>query len=145
MTLSELLEELMGLDPETWDAIVRGIPLKPFCLYFTFDRCGQRAHQYPDAYLPFSQMERDVALSWLQGCLQRACEMREWDLRQDQWVIKMDGQNVVYHYATIEKGIAETGEPFEHEGRGKSQAEALLAAYVAAVKGGKRSTALAEE
>ena len=77
MTLSELLEELKQVDPDTWDVIVRGIPLKPFCQYFTLDRCGQRAHQYPDAYLPFSQMERDVALGWLQCCLQRACEKQE--------------------------------------------------------------------
>lgn len=138
MTLSELLDGLKQVDPDTWDVVVRGIPLKPFCQYFTFDRCGQRAHQYPDVYLPFSQMERDVALAWLQGCIQRACERRGWDLRQDLWVIKMDGQNVVYHYATINKGIAETGEPFEYEGRDKSQAESLLTAYVAAVKGEKR-------
>ena len=51
MTLSELLEELKAADPDTWDVVVRGIPLKPFCQYFTFDRCGQRAHQYPDVYL----------------------------------------------------------------------------------------------
>jgi hypothetical protein len=135
MTLSELLEGLKQIDPEEWEIIMHGIPLTPMSQYFTFDHGETTAHRYHSTYLPFSQMGRDVALIWLQGCLQRACEMREWDLRQDQWVIKMDGQNVVYHYATIEKGIAETGEPCEYEGRGKSQAEALLAAYVAAVKG----------
>ena len=80
MTPSEHLGELKGIDPETRDAIVCGIPLKPFCQYFTFDRCGQRAHQYQDVYLPFSQMEKDVALLWLQGCVQRACERRGWPL-----------------------------------------------------------------
>ena len=134
MTLSELLEELMGLDPETWDAIVRGIPLKPFCQYFTFDRCGQIAHQYQDVYLPFSQMERDVALLWLQGRIQRACGQRGWDLRQDQWVVDIDSTNEVYYYSSIVTGISETGRSPEYEGRGKSQAEALLAAYIAAVK-----------
>ena len=138
MTLSELLEELNGIDPETWGAVVRGIPLKPFCQYFTFDRCGQRAHQYPDAYLPFSQMERDVALAWLQGCLQQACEGREWDLKQFQRVIKCDGPNEHHYYAEINKGIAGTFEPIGYEGWGDSTAEALLAAYVAAVKGEKQ-------
>ena len=138
MTLSELLEELKQVDPDTWDVIVRGIPLKPFCQYFTLDRCGQRAHQYPDAYLPFSQMERDVALIWLQGCLQRACGMREWDLRQDQWVVDIDSTNEVYYYSSIITGISETNRSPEYEGRGKSQAETLWAAYVATVKAANR-------
>lgn len=131
MTLSELLDELKGIDPETRDAIVCGIPLKPFCQYFTFDRCGQRAHQYQDVYLPFSQMEKDVALLWLQGCIQRACEGRGWDLRQDQWVVNLDSTDEVYYYSAIVTGISETGRSPEYEGRGKSQAEAILAAYVA--------------
>ena len=133
MTLSELLAELKQVDPETWDVIVRGIPLKSFCQYFAIVHGEQIMVRSPAAYLPFSQMERDVALLWLQGCVQRACERREWDLRQDHWIVKQDGPNDVHHYATIEKGIAETGQPFEYEGRGKSQAEAVLAAYVEAV------------
>ena len=109
MTLAALLEELREVDPGEWDNLTMWNVNK----------------ELPET--------SPLSMFIIQGCIQRACEMREWDLRQDQWVIKMDGQNVVYHYATIEKGIAETGEPFEHEGRGKSQAEALLAAYVAAV------------
>ena len=138
MTLSELLEELKAADPDTWDVVVRGIPLKPFCQYFTFDRCGQRAHQYPDVYLPFSQMERDVALAWLQGCIQRACEKREcWEVsvwwKDNKWValIRLPGG-----YTNINQMFAEESD---------SPAEALLAAYIAAVKEEKRSTALAEE
>ena len=109
MTLSELLEELKEVDPKLYDDISH------------LELIGW-------------QQPRNQAMDHLQGCIQRACERREWDLRQDQWVIKQDGPNTVYHYATIEKGIAETGQPFEYEGRGKSQAEALLAAYIAAVR-----------
>ena len=110
MTLSELLEELKRADSETYEEV-------------------------SDLEFIGWHQPRNQALDHLQGCIQRAIERREWDLRQDQWIIKQDGPNDVHHYATIEKGIAETGEPFEYEGRGKSQAEALLAAYIAAVRG----------
>jgi len=138
MTLSELLEELKQVDPDTWDVIVRGIPLKPFCQYFTLDRCGQRAHQYPDAYLPFSQMERDVALLWLQGCLQRACERRGWWL-----VIERSKDSGPYEWSAY-TGHEEPPGAFRAAYScgiryyGGSAAEALLAAYVAAVKEAKR-------
>ena len=135
MTLSELLEGLKQIDPEEWEIIMHGIPLTPMSQYFTFDHGETTAHRYHSTYLPFSQMGRDVALIWLQGCLQRACEMREWDLRQDQWAVNLDSTDEVYCYSAIVTGISETGRSPEYEGRGKSQAEALLAAYVAAVKG----------
>lgn len=106
MTLSELLEKLKVVDPE--------IEL-----------------EISDITLNLDQWSKPYEADIIQGCIQRAIERREWDLRQDQWIIKQDGPNGVHHYATIEKGIAETGEPFEYEGRGKSQAEAILAAYVA--------------
>ena len=137
MTLSELLEELKGIDPDTWDVIVRGIPLKPFCQYFTLDRCGQRAHQYPDAYLPFSQMERDVALSWIQGCIQRACERHGWELEQNY---RTRGRNGVLpknmrHYAVV---TSWDNDVHTYHGMGNSATKALLAAYIAAVKKEKR-------
>lgn len=109
MTLAALLGELKEVDPKLYDDISH------------LELIGW-------------QQPRNQAMDHLQGIIQRACEMRGWDLRQDQWVIKQDGPNTVHHYATIEKGIAETGQPFEYEGRGKSQAEALLAAYIAAVR-----------
>ena len=134
MTLSELLEELKQVDPDTWDVIVRGIPLKPFCQYFTLDRCGQRAHQYPDAYLPFSQMERDVALGWLQCCLQRACERRGWGL-----VIERSKDSGPYEWSAYTgheepPGAFRAAYSWGIRYYGGSAAEALLAAYVAAVK-----------
>jgi hypothetical protein len=113
MTLSELLGELKQADPKTYEDISH------------LDLAGWR-------------QPRNQALDHLQGCLQRQCIIREWDLQQDQWIIKQNGPGKVFHYATITKGIAETGEPCEYEGRGQSQAEALLAAYVAAIKEEKR-------
>lgn len=138
MTLSELLEGLKQVDPDTWDVVVRGIPLKPFCQYFTFDRCGQRAHQYPDVYLPFSQMERDVALAWLQGCIQRACERRGWGL-----VIERSKDSGPYEWSAYTgheepPGAFRAAYSWGIRYYGGSAAEALLAAYVAAIKEEKR-------
>lgn len=137
MTLSELLEGLKQVDPDTWDVVVRGIPLKPFCQYFTFDRCGQRAHQYPDVYLPFSQMERDVALAWLQGCIQRACERYGWELEQNYRTRSQNGDlpKNIRHYAVV---TSWDNDVHTYRGMGNSATKALLAAYVAAVKEEKR-------
>jgi len=124
MTLSELLEELKQVDPETYEA------LRNYPLYVSGDEALS-------VDLPGSR-NQTLCEDAIQGCIQRACERREWDLRRDQWIVKQNGPNDVHHYATIEKGIAETGQPFEYEGRGKSQAEAILAAYVVAAKEEKR-------
>jgi hypothetical protein len=117
MTLSELLEELRDIDPGTWQDIQNYIEevyydINPFTVYG----------------------DPPMLLDLIQGDLQRAIERREWDLRQDQWIVKRDGPNDVHHYAEVSKGIAFTGDPIEYEGRGKSPAEAILAAYIAAVK-----------
>ena len=125
MTLSELLEELKQIDPEEWEIIMHGIPLTPMSQYFTFDHGETTAHRYHSTYLPFSQMERDVALIWLQGCLQRACEMRGWFYGQfsmahpGPFCADVTDSNNVDHYGS---------------GIGDSSAEALLAAYIAAVR-----------
>ena len=116
MTLSELLEELKGIDPETADDIGDIVNVISILSDGSFSS---------DAYYP------DFII---QGCIQRACERRGWDLRQDQWVVDIDSTNEVYYYSSIVTGISETGRSPEYEGRGKSQAEALLTAYVAAVR-----------
>ena len=124
MTLSELLKELRWVDRDVYET------LRNYPIY-----CSVGEALTVNLLDSSNQILVEDAI---QCSIQRAIEQREWDLRQDQWVIKQDGPNDVHHYATIEKGIAETGEPFEYEGWGKSQAEALLAAYVAAVKEEKR-------
>lgn len=110
MTLFELLDELKRVDLETYRK-----------WFNDYDILGLDQWQ----------------LDSLQGCIQRAIEQREWDLRQDQWVVNLDSTDEVYYYSAIVAGISETGRSPEYKGRGKSQADALLAAYVAAVKGEK--------
>jgi len=138
MTLAELLEELKGIDPEEWEIIMHGIPLTPMSQYFTFDHGETTAHRYHSTYLPFSQMGRDVALIWLQGCLQRACEMREWGL-----VIERSKDSGPYEWSAYTgheepPGAFRAAYSWGIRYYGGSAAEALLAAYVAAVKEEKR-------
>jgi len=138
MTISELLEELMRLDHETWEIIECGIPLKPLDQYFTFGYGKKTAYQCRDAYLPVLQMEKEVALVWIQDCLQRACEKRGWT-----WCIyKQTPEEKHSHYAEINKIIpGYDGDCYNqyHESciawkEADTPAEALLTAYIAAVK-----------
>lgn len=138
MTISELLEGLKQIDPEEWEIIMHGIPLTPMSQYFTFDHGETTAHRYHSTYLPFSQMERDVALGWLQCCLQRACERRGWGL-----VIERSKDSGPYEWSAYTgheepPGAFRAAYSWGIRYYGGSAAEALLAAYVAAVKGEKR-------
>lgn len=116
MTLAALLEELKEVDAEQSEKLQCWIG---------------RTRQFMNLEVP---LECDLAQALIQGCIQQACERRGWDLRQDQWVVNLDSTDEVYYYSAIVTGISETGRSPEYEGRGKSQAEALLAAYIAAVK-----------
>jgi hypothetical protein len=138
MTLSELLEGLKQIDPEEWEIIMHGIPLTPMSQYFTFDHGETTAHRYHSTYLPFSQMERDVALVWLQGCLQRACEKRGWGL-----VVEWSKDSGPYEWSAYTgheepPGAFRAAYSWGIRYYGGSAAEALLAAYVAAIKEEKR-------
>ena len=124
MTLSELLEELKAADPETAEDIgdvVNVISIKSDGS-FTLDA------YYPDFII--------------QGCIQRACERRGWTWR----VFKQTPDNEKSHCGEIgEVAPGYEGDYYEqyHEYciasvEGNSAAEALLAAYVAAVKEEKR-------
>lgn len=125
MTISELLEGLKGVNPETCEAL-RNYPI--YCCsddeYITVNLLTSRNHF----------LIADV----LQGCIQRAIEQLGWDLRQDQWAVNLDSTDEVYYYSAIVTGISETNRSPEYEGRGKSQAETLWAAYVATVKAANR-------
>ena len=113
MTLSELLEGLKVADPETYEEI---------------------------SHLEFVgwHQPRNQALDHLQGCIQRACERREWT-----WCIyKQTPEEKNSHYADISKIVSGYDGDYWHEDHescitwedANSPAEALLAAYVAAVK-----------
>jgi hypothetical protein len=114
MTLSELLVELKAVDPDTADDIGEIINVISIMSNGSFSS---------DAYYP------DFII---QGCLQRACERMGWPLilsfdcdpdHPQTWVAEIcDGKGALLGMAV------------GHE----SLSEALLAAYVAAVKKEKR-------
>ena len=113
MTLSELLEELKGIDPETADDIGDIVNVISILSDGSFSS---------DAYYP------DFII---QGCLQRACERRGWPLILS---FDCDPDHPQTWVAERCDGWALLGMAVRHE----SPSEALLAAYVAAVKGEKR-------
>lgn len=103
MTLAELLEGLKVADPETYEEIVGW-------------------HQ-----------PRNRALDHLQGCIQRACERREW-----HWTIMKDPYQDGYR---AEIAVVSESHLSDHIciddlaiKCATSPAEALLAAYIAAVR-----------
>ena len=111
MTLTELLEELKQVDPETYRK-----------WFNDYDVLGLDQWQ----------------LDSLQGCIQRACEKRKWT-----WCIsKQPPDEKNSHYADISKIVSGYDGDYWHEDHescitwedANSPAEALLAAYVAAVK-----------
>lgn len=133
MTLAALLEELKEVDVKVYDDIeVSRRPTEEFTWY-DLDADESIHVSFGEAV---GRITRDSPQyqDIIQGCIQRACERREWDLKQRQRVIKCDGPNEHHHYAEIDKGIAGTFEPIGYEGWGDSPAEALLAAYIAAVR-----------
>jgi hypothetical protein len=124
MTLSELLEELKQIDPET-------------------------ELEISDITLNLDQWSAPYKDDIIQGRIQRACERRGWT-----WCIyKQTPEEKKSHCAEISKITpGYDGDCYNqyHESciAGKeadTAAEALLAAYIAAVKEERRSTALAEE
>lgn len=120
MTLSELLEGLKGVDPETADDIGDIVNVISILSDGSFSS---------DAYYP------DFII---QGCLQRACERRGWPLilsfdcdpdHPQTWVAEIcDGKGALLGMAV------------GHE----SPSDALLAAYVAAVKEAKEMIPILE-
>ena len=107
MTLPDLLEELKVADPETYEEIVGW-------------------HQ-----------PRNQALDHLQGCIQRACERRGWEIEQNYRTRGRDGDlpKNMRHYAVV---TSWDNDVHTYRGMGNSATKALLAAYIAAVKGEKK-------
>ncbi len=123
MTISELLEELKQVDPETYEA------LRNYPLYVSGDEALS-------VDLPSSRNQTLVE-DGLQGCIQRACERYGWELEQNY---RTRGRNGVLpknmrHYAVV---TSWDNDVHTYHGMGNSATEALLAAYVAAVKEAKR-------
>ena len=110
MTLFELLDELKRVDLETYRK-----------WFNDYDILGLDQWQ----------------LDSLQGCIQRACERYGWELEQNYRTRGRDGDlpQSMRHYAIITAWYREV---HTYRGMGDTAAEALLAAYVAAVKEEKR-------
>ena len=127
------LEKLKEKDPATWEAIAKGIPLKPCGQYLTYDNGEIRSVQYQAAFIPFSELLPDVALNHLAGCLQRACESRGWETEQNYRIKGRDGDlpKELRYYAVIttwERNVK------TYRGSGDSPAFALLSAYLAVIE-----------
>ena len=121
MTLSELLVELKAVDPDTVDDIGDIVNV----ISILSDGSSSSDAYYPDFII--------------QGCIQRACERRGWTWR----VFKQTPDNEKSHCGEIGE-VAPGYEGYCYEQYHEycmasvemnSAAEALLAAYVAAVKG----------
>lgn len=120
MTLSELLEELKGIDPETYEAL-RNYPI--YCCSddedITVNLLASRNHV--------------LIADALQGCIQQACEGRGWEIEQNYRIRGRDGDlpKNTRHYAVV---TSWDNDVHTYRGIGSTGASALLAAYIAAVK-----------
>ena len=120
MTLAALLKELKGIDPDTADDIGDIVNVISIMSNGSFSS---------DAYYP------DFII---QGCIQRACERRGWGL-----VIEWSKEGGPYEWSAYTgheepPGAFRAAYSWGIRYYGGSAACALLAAYVAAVKGEKR-------
>ena len=106
MTLTELLEELKQVDPETYRK-----------WFNDYDVLGLDQWQ----------------LDSLQDCIQRACERRGWEIEQNYRTRGRDGDlpKNMRHYAVV---TSWDNDVHTYHGMGNSATKALLAAYIAAVK-----------
>lgn len=132
MALTKDLARLKELDIATWKRVVRGMPLQPCGQYVAYDGGEVTAHQYKEAYILFEQMLPEVAMAWLQHCLQEAIVARR-DGRT-HWSYSQFGEDG--HYAAIiHRIIGEypTEERRRHYGKADAPAAALLAAYLNAI------------
>ena len=119
MTLSELLVELKAVDPDTADDIGDIVNVISIMSNGSFSS---------DAYYP------DFII---QGCIQRACDRRGWEIDQNYRTRGRDGdlpKNMRY-YAVVTSWYNDV---HTYRGMGVTSASALLSAYIAAVKGKKR-------
>lgn len=109
MTMAALLEELKEVDAKTYDDISH------------LELIGW-------------QQPRNQAMDHLQGCIQRACERRGWEIEQNYRTRGRDGNlpKNMRHYAVITSWDKDV---HTYRGMGGTSASALLAAYIAAVRG----------
>lgn len=121
MIPADLLVRLQKADQATWEKIARGIPLKPCGQYFTYVEGKPSVHQFKDAYIPFGELMPEVALAWLQACIQAAIQARPgWGYQ-----ISAFGLPIIANVYNRQDYVA---------GRGSTEAEALGWAYLEAIE-----------
>lgn len=127
--ISEKLELLKKLDPDTWKTISMGIPMQPCGQYMVFDMGEIRSCQYHEAYIPLSGLLPEVADGWIQACLQRAIVTKidhNAEKTRDTWSYEIIADRDGFKARVDAKSSFFTD--------GDSPAEALLAAYIEAIQ-----------
>ena len=124
MTLSELLEELKQVDPDIYEE------LQNYPIY-----CSGDEALTVDL---LSSRNQTLCEDAIQGCIQRACERRGWGV-----VIERSKDSGPYEWSAYTgheepPGAFRAAYSWGIRYYGGSAAEALLAAYVAAIKEEKR-------
>ena len=135
MIPADLLSALRAKDPELWERLVIGMPLKPYGQYIAYTSGEQTVQKFNFSYIPFGELLSEVAFAWLQHCLQEAIRERGWHLLQSQ------DQDTGRYYADIsEIAPGYDGDYWTEkhlylicEVEGDTEAEALLRAYLAAI------------
>lgn len=116
---SDLLEELREVDEKTWEVIQYGV------------RWG---NGLDECRLPYGSMSNQMAQDFIQGCIQRAIAAKKWTLKQHQ----TGGDDGIITRITIplsEDGLyIRRAHRCEYSRYGDTQAAAILAAYIEAVR-----------
>jgi len=123
MTLFELLKELRWVDRDVYET------LRNYPIY-----CSVGEALTVNLLDSSNQILVEDAI---QGCIQRACERRGWEIDQNYRTRGRDGdlpKNMRY-YAVVTSWYNDV---HTYRGMGNSATKALLAAYIAAVKEEKR-------
>lgn len=123
----ELLDRLQKADQATWEKIARGIPLKPCGQYFTYVEGKPSVHQFKDAYIPFGELMPEVALAWLQHCIQDA-------IRARKWLATVHAKSDESNHRCLARLDSEDDEIETVVEYGSTEAEALCLAYLEAIE-----------
>ena len=122
MTLVALLEELRDADPGTHDEYFKLVE-KTSLDHWPIVLADPETHEYsPESEIIYNSI--------VQGCIQRACERREWPFHVAYY--PPEGPNAPYYEAYIWPALK------CHTAQADTAAEALLAAYITAVRAGAK-------
>lgn len=104
-----------------------GIPLKPLGQYRSYDRGQITVHQLQDAYIPAGELRPEVALAWLQACVQDA-------IRARKWLATVHAKSDESNHRCLARLDSEDDEIETVVEYGSTEAEALCLAYLEAIE-----------